>query len=403
MKIPRILIIAAVIGTLSFSCKHNDLVQQVSPPVNNGSNGNGGNNNGVDNSPLYITAPSYITTAPVMPYQYLNRQAVALGRMLFYDSSLSSANKVACANCHHLGDAFADQGKTLSQGQNGLTVRNTPPLFNMAWHPNTYSWPGNNDASSGPISYTNDRMKKQILKAITSNIEMDMNVNDLISKVSQNPKYASQFQLAFGDNGITQDHILDAIAEFVRSITSFGSKYDMVRSGVDKFTDAEQRGYDLFKGQLAFQRSGNGWQRLGGQGLGLGCTDCHKEPFFESDGINPVSDGYNSSIVPTLRNIFMTGPYMDNGGLSDIDAVLHHYSITTINAAARDINLLRNNNGGGGGYFHDNNNNNNQDTSKVAFEPGTINITNQEQSDLKAFLSTLNDPTLVKNPAYARP
>lgn len=401
MKIPRILVLAAFIGLLSYSCKKTDVVQQVSPPQNNN---NGVNNNvTADNGPLYITAPSYITQAPVMPYQYLNKQVVSLGRMLFYDPSLSSAGKTACANCHNIGDAFADQGKTLSQGQNGLTVRNTPPLFNMAWHPNTYSWIGNNDASSGPISYTNDRMKTQILKAITSNIEMDSKVDDLLSKISQNPTYAAQFQSAFGANSITQDHMVDAIAEFVRSITSFGSKYDMVRSGVDRFSDAEQRGYNLFKGQLAFQKQGNGsWQRLTGQTFGLGCTDCHKEPFFESDNIALQSDGYNSSVVPSLRNINMTAPYMDNGGLSGLDDVLNHYSTTKINAAARDINLLRNNNNGGGGYFQDNKNPP-KDTSTVPFEPGTINMTSQEQSDLKAFLATLNDYTLAKNPAYAKP
>jgi cytochrome c peroxidase len=401
MKIPRILALVAFIGLLSYSCKKNDVVQQVSPPQNNNNN-NVNNNVNADNGPLYITAPSYITQAPVMPYQYLNKQVVSLGRMLFYDPSLSSAGKVACASCHNIGTAFADQGKTLSQGQNGLTVRNTPPLFNMAWHPNTYSWIGNNDPTSGPISYTNDRMKTQILKAITSNIEMDSKVDDLLSKISQNPGYSAQFQAAFGANSITQDHMLDAIAEFVRSITSFGSKYDMVRSGVDRFSDAEERGYELFKGQLAFQKQGNGsWQRLTGTTFGLGCTDCHKEPFFQNDGIALQSDGYNSSIVPTLRNIFMTAPYMDNGGLGDIDAVLSHYSTTKINAAARDINLLRNNNSGGG-YFEDKNPKN-TDTSTVPFEPGTINMTSQEQSDLKAFLSTLNDPTLAKNPAYAKP
>lgn len=402
MKIPRIIILSCLLAVISFSCKKPDAAGETSPPAqNNNNNGNNGNNGGGDNSPLYITAPSYITAAPVMPYQYLNKQVVSLGRMLFYDSSLSSAYKVSCAGCHHITDAFADKGKTLSNGQNGLTLRNTPPLFNMAWHPNTYSWIGNNDGTSGPISYTNDRMKTQILKAITSNIEMDMKVDELLSRVAQNPKYSVQFQVAFGNNGITQDHVLDAIAEFVRSITSFNSKYDNVKSGVDKFTDAEQRGYTLFRGELAFQRGTDGkFQRITGGGFGLGCTDCHKEPFFEADGIALQSNGYNKAIVPTLRNISMTAPYMDNGGLTNMDDVLHHYSTTPVNAAVRDINFLRSNqNQDNSGYFGDNH----KDSSHVAFEPGILNLSDNEKADLKAFLNTLNDYSLSKNTAYARP
>src|SRR5690606_10956435 len=81
----------------------------------------------------------------------------------------------------------------------------------------------------------------------------DPDLDDLIVKMQAVPYYPFLFDAAFGDSTITEARMQSAIAQFVRSIQDFETKYDAGRAlapndGVpfQNFTQGENAGKQLF-------------------------------------------------------------------------------------------------------------------------------------------------------------
>lgn len=88
---------------------------------------------------------------------------------------------------------------------------------------------------------------------------------------------------------------------------------------------------------------------------------------------------------PTLRNITLTAPYMHDGSIPTLEAVVRHY-----NAGGRNITSGKY---AGDGRLHPN---------KSSFiRP--IGLTEAEIQDLLAFLESLTDRDFVTNPRFANP
>ena len=85
-------------------------------------------------------------------------------------------------------------------------------------------------------------LENQIAEPIQTAIEMgfsgtggDPSFSDLLAKLSATQEYPVLFKLAFGTPTINQAGIQNAVAQFLRSIQSFDSKYDVGRRfAVDK-------------------------------------------------------------------------------------------------------------------------------------------------------------------------
>ena len=72
----------------------------------------------------------------------LTKEAVELGRLLFYDPRLSANNKVSCSTCHIQRLAFTD-GRTTSVGVSGTPLAfNSMSLANLLWGPQHFFWNG---------------------------------------------------------------------------------------------------------------------------------------------------------------------------------------------------------------------------------------------------------------------
>ena len=282
-----------------------------------------------------------------------------LGKELFYDPILSSNNTISCGSCHIQSSAFAHSEHEVSHGINGLLgKRNAPALQNLNWNP----------------SFMHDggilNIELQPAGPITNPIEMNETLANVLIKISNNTKYNQLFNKAYGNQTVTTERLFKALAQFMGTMYSYNSKYDMVKNGKETFTQSEQNGYLIFKQK---------------------CEACHKEPLFSdyefrNNGlkINPLindsgrahitglpSDKYKFK-TPSLRNIERTNPYMHDGSLQTLDDCLNHYTSNIINTINLDPQLQ-----------------------------SGISLTVQEKSDLISFLKTLTDTKFLNDKRYS--
>ncbi len=270
-------------------------------------------------------------------------KGATLGRVLFYDKNLSSNNTISCASCHKQEFAFSDTN-VASTGVNGTTGRHSMRLINVKFATETkFFW--------------NERainLETQTTMPIKDHGEMgfsgengDMSFDDLITRLSGIGYYKELFKFVYGSEEITEAKIQSALAQFIRSIQSFDSKYDIGRALANNdgqpfsnFTDQENMGKNLFLTPPTFDSNS---VRTSG---GLGCAGCHRAPEFDIDP-NSLSNGFGGSInggpdvtntkAPTLRNLIQTnetlnGPMMHTGIITSLQAAIGHYGNLTTSA-----------------------------------------------------------------------
>ena len=326
------------------SCKKNDLKSSSS------------------STPLSLEVPDgFPQPQDIFKDNPITKEGFELGRKLFYDGRLSRNGNFPCASCHQQFAAFATFDHPFSHGvDDQFTTRNAPGLFNMAWHKELH-W-------DGGINH----IEVQPLAPITASNEMGETVNSVINKLNQDAKYKTMFSKAFGDESITSQKMLKALAQFMGMMVSAQSKYDKVKAGKSTFTEAEQNGYTVFKNK---------------------CASCHTEPLFtdlsyRNTGltVNPYLNDYgrmritrnsNDSLhfkVPSLRNVFVTFPYGHDGRFYSVGAVIDHYRSQVVNAPGTDP-LVRN----------------------------KIPISDLEKYELQQFLRTLTDSAFLNNKNFAQP
>ena len=287
-------------------------------------------------------------------------KTASLGRVLFYDKNLSIDNTISCGNCHKQSFAFGDTAIQSKGVESGLTIRHSMRLVNNRFSlEEQYFW--NKRAAN---------LETQTTMPIQDHAEMGFsgvngrgNFSTLLSKLRSIGYYKELFKFAYGDTIITENRMQESLAQFIRSIQSFDSKYDVGRAitGNDQapfpnFTAVENQGKALFLTPPVFNANS---ERVSG---GFGCQGCHQSPEFDIDpnsrnnGIIAVigsnSVDVNVTRAPSLRDIVNTSgnvnsPLMHTGGVRGLNNMLGHYN--DINAPARNSNLdprLRPNNVG---------------------------------------------------------
>ena len=138
---------------------------------------------------------------PILPNDnILTRSGIKLGRFLFYDPILSKDNSISCASCHQQKNAFSDTNQ-FSIGVRDLPgKRQAMAVFNMAWNNNQFFWDGRADL-----------LRHQSLMPIEDELEMDENIDNLISKLKAKSNYRSLFRDAFPSSKIDALHISMAL------------------------------------------------------------------------------------------------------------------------------------------------------------------------------------------------
>lgn len=251
-----------------------------------------------------------------------------LGRVLFYDTRLSGNDTVACGSCHLQEHGFSDPDR-LSTGLNGeLTARHSMALANARYY------------SRGRF-FWDDRaatLEDQVLMPIQDTVEMGMSLDTLEAKLAAVDFYPPLFENAFGSAEITSDRISQTLAQFVRSLVSYQSKYDEALSTP---SDGDRRGFGGFnevftEQELVGPRLFGGAGRRGrGGGRGGSCARCHNEALqFSSprnNGLDAVTDADNGTgrgrfKAPSLRNIAVRAPYMHDGRFATLREVVEQAS-----------------------------------------------------------------------------
>ena len=277
-------------------------------------------------------------------------KAATLGRVLFYDKNLSVNNTISCASCHKQEFAFGDTAVSSLGVDNGRTERHSMRLINTRYaNEAKFFW--NERAAS---------LEAQTIIPIQDHLELGFsgqtgrgNMTSLITKLGGIGYYKELFKLAYGDATITEARMQTALAQFIRSIQSFDSKYDVGRAQAPNdgapfpnFTAQENAGKNLFLAPPIF--NGNS-ERIGG---GFGCQGCHQAPEFDIDP-NSRNNGFigvigstqidlDNTRSPSLRDILNTSgvantPFMHTAVPMNMRQVLAHYN--SIAAAPRNTNL----------------------------------------------------------------
>jgi cytochrome c peroxidase len=214
---------------------------------------------------------------------------------------------------------------------------------------------------------------------IQDSVEMGLTLPELVAKVEVESYYPPLFEQAFGSPQVSSDRISRALAQFVRSMVSYQAKYDQgVATNFSNFTPQENLGRQIFNGRGR-------------------CDTCHTTDLFiaptaRNNGLdlvltdnglgnvtgNPADNGKFK--VPSLRNIALTGPYMHDGRFATLAEVVAFYN-NGVQASPNLDQRLRQNNG----------------------QPRRLNLNQNEQAALVAFLNTLTDPTFVAEAKFSDP
>ena len=313
----------------------------------------------------------------------MDSDLATLGRVMFYDNNLSEDRNISCASCHKQELAFADD-HALSPGVNNrMTSRNSLALGSVLNFAEYYGDPANNRI---PFFWDNraNSVQEQTRQTFANEDEMNMPMDKVMERVNEAKYYQVLFKEAFGDEQVTEDRILDAVSEFVNSMSTYQSKYD---HELDKhyqdnfsivniegvqfsgFTAEENIGKDLY-----VSNCGNCHGRVNGFPGKLSANN-GLEMDYSDKGINDQS----KFKVPTLRNIALTGPYMHDGRFNTLEEVVEHYSEGIVNHPSLDSEL------------------------RNGSQPKHFNFSADEKAALIAFLHTFTDENMLVDERYADP
>jgi cytochrome c peroxidase len=309
---------------------------------------------------------------------------VELGRYLFYDKRISINGKQSCGSCHRQELAFTD-GRSHAEGATGqLHPRSSMSLVNVAYVPRL-TW----------ANRTLTSLEEQALIPMLGEEPIELGLQgreaQFLASVAPDPVYRRLFPLAFSgeSDAFTLANITKAIAAFERTIISMRSPYDRYRWGGDlaALSDAAKRG------ELIFFSSERG-----------GCFQCHAgwnfsgEIRFEGGPAESQGSFFNTGVsayaapnrgiyeqtqraedlgkfrVPSLRNVAITAPYMHDGSLPTLAAVIDHYAA-------------------GGKFDHPN-------KSRILHP---FRLTDADKRDLVEFLRSLTDEEMLHDPRWSDP
>jgi len=343
--------------------------------------------------PRRVTTPLTEFSAPFVFGRFqvpednpLTKEAVELGRRLFYDPRLSANGRVSCSTCHIQRLAFTD-GRTTGVGVSGRPLAfNSMSLANLMWGPQRFFWNGR--AAT---------LEEQALVPLQHADEMAQDLRRLVTQLAADPACRKSFETAYGE--ISSSAITRALASFERTLISSNSRYDQFLRGEITLDPQEELGRKLFMAHPDVKVSLRG----------ANCIDCHSQ--FLTGGSSARYDGFSNNglddeahlqpglqavtgnpahrglfKVPSLRNIALTAPYMHDGRFKTLEEVLDHYDSGIKNSSTLSAVIVEADNRGA-----------------TAAGRISLHLTAAEKAAIIAFLRTLTDQDFVTAERFSDP
>jgi cytochrome c peroxidase len=245
-----------------------------------------------------------------------------LGRTLFFEPAFSDTQTRSCATCHNPGLSWTDGlARAIGAKHEVLPIR-TPTLLNVAWVPRL-GWDGHfrdlEGVAFGPITASNN---------------MNVSETELVERLSAIPGYVSAFDSAFGEGPITRRKIELTLAIFERSIVSTEAPFDHWIKGEDTaISESAARGFDLFNGKAHCASCHSGWAFTDSSFHDIGTAtgdDLGRGRLF------PTSAKLRYAFkTPTLRDVARRAPYMHDGSVPTLAAVVDLYNRGGIDRPSR--------------------------------------------------------------------
>ncbi|GAB2636317.1 hypothetical protein GCM10027035_32480 [Emticicia sediminis] len=220
---------------------------------------------------------------------------ISLGKLLFYETALSSNFKRSCSSCHRPQKAFCDNRQTSLGFQLGTNLtRNSPTLINAAYNTSFF-----HDGRA-------DDIPSVVASVVSNSDEFRNDFSTIINRLASSEEYVQKFEKVYQQKSINQHQIQDALTAFINSLTSRKSVFD-------EWVQEKNTTVDLSEGYNIFMKN---------------CASCHFTGTF-SGFLPPFytkNEFYEGIKTPTLRNISLTQPYMHDGRLTELsDVIKKHY------------------------------------------------------------------------------
>jgi cytochrome c peroxidase len=296
------------------------------------------------------------------PQPVQNKTLADLGRDLFFEPRISASGKTSCWSCHRpeLGWGVKEPKSVNDSGK--LTARKSQPLIGLGYAGQApVGWDGRSPTLEA-------QAKTSIATGSMSMRETDMpvKVEVIEERIRSDATYAAKFQAALPGSPINVDTIVQAIAAFERTLDPGIAPFDRWVAGDERaISDSAKRGFALFTGKAACFACHSGWRFTDDKFHDIGTTTTDQGRGRE---IKDASLNFAFK-TPTLRSVALRAPYMHNGSMASLDAVVGHYEKGGVDRPSRSPMML------------------------------SIQLSDQERLDLVAFMQTLTGEAERTTPA----
>lgn len=243
-----------------------------------------------------------------------------LGKRLFFDKILSKDKKIACVTCHQFpnGGSVAESRPVMYSGK--MTGHNSTSIFNLSTN-YKLGWLG--QLSS---------IEHQFEKLVNGKKVMGLSWKEIVTRLRSESAYVKQFEeiypSALGEQSITKQTVSAAMVAYESALMT-PSAFDRYLLGDQRaISDNAKQGYELFHrfGCIACHQGKN----VGGNLLQkLGVIIPYNPPGSEKDtahlgryNVTKRNEDKQVFRVPSLRNVALSGPYLHDGSIQDLQDVI---------------------------------------------------------------------------------
>lgn len=242
-----------------------------------------------------------------------NPDAAKLGERLFFDPILSIDSTISCGSCHKPEMGFATNDAVTPGVDGALGKRNSPSLMNVGFQPYFMR-------EGGVPS-----LEMQVLVPLGDETEMAHNVVDAVRRLNRNTSYRNEFLAVYGDTA-SPYLLVRALANFERTLIDFSSAFDSYINGEGSSLSAEAvKGGQLFYGKANCVECHSGVLLTDFSFANNGSAILDSSDYGRELLTNESDDRYVFK-TPSLRYVKQTAPYMHDGSVSTLAAVIDQYN-----------------------------------------------------------------------------